>query len=58
MPTNVQQRGARSAPTVSQNGLGVAAVLLASVVALALLASFVDLTAITPPPSESMLWAP
>ena len=58
MPTNVQQRTTRSMPTVSSSGLAVAAVLLASVIVIVLLASFFDLAAITPPQSESMLWAP
>jgi hypothetical protein len=58
MPTNVQQRGAKSVPTVSSNGLGVVAVLLVIVVAIAILASFVDLTATELPLSDVMLWAP
>jgi hypothetical protein len=58
MPTNVHQRAARSAPTVASNGLGVIAVLLVIVVAIAILASLVDLTATELPLSDVMLWAP
>jgi hypothetical protein len=57
MPTNVQQRHVRPVPAISPNSLGVVAILLASVVALALLASLVDMTATAPPLSEAMLWA-
>ena len=58
MPMDAQKHGARSTPTVSSNGLGVTVILLAIAVALALLASWVDVTAITVPPPESVFWAP